>query len=41
MVKKIKKKKGGTDKKLFGCRFVTMKIKHTNEMKICFQSGKV
>jgi hypothetical protein len=41
MVKKIKKKKGGTNKKLFGYRFVTMKTKHIDEIEICFQSGKV
>jgi hypothetical protein len=26
------------DKSLFGYKFVTMEIKHTNENKVCFQS---
>ncbi len=29
------------DKNLFGYKFVTMEIKHTNENKVCFQSDNV
>jgi hypothetical protein len=37
---KIKRKKGKVDKDLFGCKFVTMEIKDTNENKVCLQNGK-
>jgi hypothetical protein len=36
---KIKKRKGKMNKDLFGCKFVTMEVKHTNGNKVCLQNG--
>jgi len=41
MAKIIRKRKGRMEKGLFGYRFATMKVKHTNEHKVCIQSGNV
>jgi hypothetical protein len=41
MVEKIKKKKGRTEKNLFGCMFAATKARHNNEYKVCIQSGNV
>jgi hypothetical protein len=38
---KIKKRKGKMDKDLFGYKFVTMEVKHTNENKVCLQNGNL
>jgi len=41
MVEKIKKRKGKMDKNLFRYMFATTKAKHSDEDKVCIQSGNV
>jgi hypothetical protein len=41
MAKKTRKKKGRTEKNLFGSKFAITKTIHTNENKVCIQSGNV